>query len=285
MTLLLILVSPNIYAHTSYTNTLTEKKLEEEARFKEERRKEREEQHLYILARVVTRDTYMAHSGTDLATWDDPERDNAAARSYRVLKTSAIQDLATLVARDLNEDPRKLRFWCMVNRQNKTVRPDQPILDSKMTIEDVHQKLVGVKQQDVRLWAEVAEELDPIKGEPIWPTLTSQHPSSQATNQQNIVLFLKWFDVENQRLVGQGHLYIGKDRKVEELVPHILKRMGWPEKNAAGEKTSLKLFEEIKPQMIDQMKAKQTLKAAELQDGDIVCFQRGVEKVAGSDTE
>jgi len=26
--------------------------------------------------------------------------------------------------------------------------------------------------------------------------------------------------------------------------------------------------------MIDPMKAKQTLKAAELQDGDIVCFQR-----------
>lgn len=29
--------------------------------------------------------------------------------------------------------------------------------------------------------------------------------------------------------------------------------------------------------MIDQMKPKQTLKAAELQDGDIICFQRGSE--------
>lgn len=33
-------------------------------------------------------------------------------------------------------------------------------------------------------------------------------------------------------------------------------------------------FQEIKPNMIDPMKAKQSLKAAELQDGDIVCFQR-----------
>jgi hypothetical protein len=32
--------------------------------------------------------------------------------------------------------------------------------------------------------------------------------------------------------------------------------------------------QEIKPSMIEALKAKQTLKAAELQDGDIVCFQR-----------
>lgn len=34
------------------------------------------------------------------------------------------------------------------------------------------------------------------------------------------------------------------------------------------------MAQEIKPQMVDPMKAKQTLKAAELQDGDIICFQK-----------
>lgn len=33
-------------------------------------------------------------------------------------------------------------------------------------------------------------------------------------------------------------------------------------------------LQEIKPTMIEPLKSKQTLKAAELQDGDIVCFQR-----------
>ena len=32
--------------------------------------------------------------------------------------------------------------------------------------------------------------------------------------------------------------------------------------------------QEIKPTMIEPLKAKQTLKAAELQDGDVICFQR-----------
>jgi ubiquitin carboxyl-terminal hydrolase 7 len=43
-----------------------------------------------------------------------------------------------------------------------------------------------------------------------------------------------------------------------------------------GLKTKLLLTteQEIKPNMIEPMKAKQSLKAAELQDGDIVCFQK-----------
>jgi ubiquitin carboxyl-terminal hydrolase 7 len=36
--------------------------------------------------------------------------------------------------------------------------------------------------------------------------------------------------------------------------------------------------QEIKPNMIEALKGKQTLKAAELQDGDIVCFQRMQER-------
>lgn len=36
-------------------------------------------------------------------------------------------------------------------------------------------------------------------------------------------------------------------------------------------------MQEIKPSMIEPMKAKQSLKAAELQDGDIVCFQKVVD--------
>lgn len=34
------------------------------------------------------------------------------------------------------------------------------------------------------------------------------------------------------------------------------------------------ILQEIKPTMIEPLKPKQSLKAAELQDGDIVCFQR-----------
>jgi ubiquitin carboxyl-terminal hydrolase 7 len=45
------------------------------------------------------------------------------------------------------------------------------------------------------------------------------------------------------------------------------------------------ILQEIKPNMIEPMKAKQSLKAAELQDGDIVCFQKADAKSSESDRE
>jgi ubiquitin carboxyl-terminal hydrolase 7 len=41
------------------------------------------------------------------------------------------------------------------------------------------------------------------------------------------------------------------------------------------------MAQEIKPTMIEGLKAKQSLKAAELQDGDIICFQRTSDRKPG----
>jgi len=230
------------------TDNQTEKRLEEEQAVREARRKEREEAHLYIWARVITEDTFRAHSSTDLTSFDGRPEDPATARSYRALKAMTVKEFAAVVAKDIGSgiDPRRIRFWCMVNRQNKTIRPDQPVLDEALSLEDVFLKLAGSKQPELRLWTEVAEEVTP-EGEPIWPSYTLSAPAlnGQATPLKNdlILLFLKWFDVENQILKGVGHIYISKEKKVEELVAPILKKMGWPERNEAGEKTQLKLFE------------------------------------------
>ena len=61
-----------------------------------------------------------------------------------------------------------------------------------------------------------------------------------------------------------------KTDKVAELFPAINKIMGW------ASNTELKLYEEIKPTMIEPMKPKQSFHQAEIQDGDIVCFQKAL---------
>ncbi|KAI9647182.1 ubiquitin-specific protease ubp15 [Ciborinia camelliae] len=249
-----------------------QRRLEEEAAFKEARRKEREEQHLYLTVRVITNETYAAHGGHDLTMFDRSyDEDPAAAKSFKLLKKCTIRELIKLIAEDSGGDPRGLRVWCMVNRQNKTTRPDVPLMDMDQSIEEAHLKLAGSKTQELRLWAEPAEAIDSM-GNAIWPTHQLTKEGSSPSRSDEILLFLKWFDVDTQSLSGRGHVYISSQRRVEELAPIILKRMGWPED------TKLKLYEEIKPDMIDAMKVKISLKAAELQDGDIVCFQKVVEK-------
>lgn len=219
------------------TNTITERKLDEEAAVREMRRKERDEQHLYLGCKVITDDTYRNHGGTDLTAFDRvyTEEDPAGPRYYRLLRKSSIKELIAKIGGDTNVDPKRIRLWCMVNRQNKTIRPDQPIFDSNATVEDAHQRLAGSKSADLRLWAEIAEDVN-ADGDAIWPS-TPGAPNGIAPKNDLIVLFLKNFDVERQCLEGAGHIYISRERKVEDLVPVILKKMGWPEK------TQLRLFE------------------------------------------
>ncbi|KAL2760507.1 hypothetical protein ACRALDRAFT_1059705 [Sodiomyces alcalophilus JCM 7366] len=251
-------------------------KIEEETILREARRKEREEQHLYIGVKVITEETFRHHGGTDLTVFDaDPQtQDPAAPRFYRVLRNLSMEQLVAMIAKDLNQEPHKVRCWVMVNRQNKTIRPDQPIMDLTPTVEETFQRATAHRDQALRLWAEVAEETT-ADGKAVWPTHEA-HPSGIVVKNDLILLFLKHFDVEAQALRGISHVYISKEKKVEELVPLIMAKMGWGDKLPPEEK--IFLFEEIKPNMIEVLKPKQTLKAAELQDGDIICFQRNPDR-------
>ncbi|EHK97964.1 putative Ubiquitin carboxyl-terminal hydrolase 21 [Glarea lozoyensis 74030] len=220
-----------------------QRKLDEEAAVREARKKERDEQHLYLWVKVITEDTYNAHGGTDLTNFDaNHDVDPAAARPYRMLRKATLRELIDKVAEDTNADPNKLRLWSMVNRQNKTTRPDMPLSNLDVTLEEAHQKLVGSKTAELRLWAEPAQEGVDKDGNAIWPVHPST-PNGVAHRTDLFLLFLKYFDVDNQQLSGAGHIYISRDKKVEELAPVILKKMGWPEKLPSGERLALKLFE------------------------------------------
>ncbi|PSS00784.1 hypothetical protein BD289DRAFT_458371 [Coniella lustricola] len=250
-------------------------KFEEEAAIREARRKEREEQHLYMAVRAVVPSSFREHGGTDLGNFDsNPEQDAAAPRYYRTLRSSTLQELVTRIAEDIQEDPKRVRLWLMVNRQNKTIRPDTPMMDMRLTVEESYNKSASHHNSVLRVWVEVAEEVN-AEGDAVWPTYQSQSNGLVVKNDL-ILLFLKYFDTENQSLHGLGHVYINKEKKVEELVPMISSKMGWGEKLPGDDKVML--WEEIKPTMIESLRAKQTLKAAELQDGDIVCFQKVTEK-------
>ncbi|KAI5867169.1 cysteine proteinase [Durotheca rogersii] len=256
-----------------------QKRLDEEAAAREAKKREREEQHLYLPAKVITEESFRHHGGTDLTNFDaNPAEDPAAPRFYRTKKQTSMEDLVAQIAHDINQSPKMVRLWIMVNRQNKTTRPDQPIMDLKPTIEETFSRTTTTSRDyALRVWAEVAEEVD-AKGDAIWPTYQS-NANGVVVKNDLILLFLKHFDAEKQTLEGVGHIYVSKEKRVEELVPIIAKKMGWGEKLPSGEQ--LAMWEEIKPAMIESLKAKQSLKAAELQDGDIICFQRVVDRKSG----
>ena len=170
----------------------------------------------------------------------------------------------------------------MVNRQNKTTRPDQPIMEFDATIDSAFQKY-GCRDKAFRLWVEEADAQ--ADDEAVWPEF--QIPNVQGSNAP-ILIFLKYFDAVAQTLKGVGHVYLRKQDKVADLVSLINTKMGWTpnanapdtdmeiEKEKENESPTISLFEEIKHSMIEPMKLKITLQQAELQDGDIVCFEKSL---------
>ncbi|KAJ5462719.1 hypothetical protein N7475_007663 [Penicillium sp. IBT 31633x] len=235
-----------------------EKRLSEDRVEMLRRKKEREEAHLYMNVGVLDENAFKNHHGFDLTSNDLPADDPALAKQYKILRAKKVREFAQEMAEERGLKAESLRFWVMVNRQNKTTRPDQVIRDQELTMEEAYNKF-GTKGQLFRLWVEVAStgadgQLTP------WPESDS------------ILIFLKNFDIMTQTLSGVGSVYVNKGQKVSELAPIILSKMDWP----AG--TEFMLFEEIKHNMIDVMKPKQTFQQSEIQDGDIITFQRTVKE-------
>lgn len=191
-----------------------------------------------MMAKVITDDTFQNYGGTDLCLFDaNPEVDPAAPKFYRIRRAMTMEEFVAQVAADIGQDPRKVRLWLMVNRQNKTIRPDQPIMDLRPTVEETYSRAAAHRDASLRVWVEVADDFGP-DDEPIWPSYQSQ-PNGVVVKNDTILLLLKHFDIESQTLRGVGHVYIAKEKKVEELVPLILKKMGWGDKLPADEKLLL----------------------------------------------
>ncbi|KAG0139390.1 hypothetical protein CROQUDRAFT_111631 [Cronartium quercuum f. sp. fusiforme G11] len=237
------------------TPTHLKSRLEKEQREQDKKKREKEEMHLYLTVKIITDETFKVHEGFDLALFDDRTMPPSELPTFRVAKQQAFVEFKSKLAQDLGYQPNQIRLWVLVNRQNKTVRPDTVVseTDPTLTMEVVRDKMAS-KAHDLKLYLEVLDS-DLI-------SLTNENK-----NETPLMIFIKYFDVTGQTLTGIGKFYVYRNQKVGEIIPLINRRMNFPEN------TPLKLYEEIKPGMIDPMKPKATFLQSEIQDGDIICFQ------------
>jgi len=118
----------------------------------EAKKREREEQHLFLTAKVsfsifdekdlaandvvqvITDETFARHEGFDLATFDEKNWPPSELPSFRVLKQETYSTFKSRVAHHFNYPENQIRLWVLVNRQNKTVRPDTHIPENEPTL-------------------------------------------------------------------------------------------------------------------------------------------------------
>jgi ubiquitin carboxyl-terminal hydrolase 7 len=86
---------------------------------------------------VITDETFAQHEGFDLATFDEKNWPSSELPTFRVLKQETYSIFKSRVAQHFGLTDSQVRLWVMVNRQNKTVRPDTHIPENEPTLSEI----------------------------------------------------------------------------------------------------------------------------------------------------
>ncbi|KAF9182032.1 hypothetical protein BGZ51_005004 [Haplosporangium sp. Z 767] len=231
-----------------------QRRLDDERQALENKRKERDESLLYFNARLISDDDFKAHDGFDLF--------NPYSTAGKILKVRRQDTFATFKGSvaDLYGVPEdQVRIWTLVKRQNDTVRTELPVLDTELntTMEHIKEKYGTRTQPDLKCYVELMDK----------PSGPPNAKAAQNAN-DNIMIFIKYYDPFTSTMEGIGKLVVQKNAKVGDIIGTLNEKKGFPAN------TPLKLFEEIKPTMIEPMKVKSTFNQCEIQGGDIIVFQK-----------
>jgi hypothetical protein len=86
-----------------------------------------------------------------------------------------------------------------------------------------------------------------------------------------LLLFLKWFDIADQKLKGERPIYVKPHEKLASLQSYVATfKSQRPFVNKG--KVNILFYEEVTPYRIERLVPTRTFSALELQDGDIICF-------------
>lgn len=173
-----------------------------------------------------------------------------------------ISELLRFIADSLNLFPEQIRMWNVVSRQNKTSRIDAVIEEEfyGLSLADFRAKVS--KDQDIRIFVQTSKSQIGSKGgvplyfPPIYP------------NSREITIFLKLYNPLTLSLSVRRTIVAKQIDKLKSIIPILQAEL------PGAEPSEILIFEEVKPGMIDRKDFEETFEAAELVDGDILCFQR-----------
>ncbi|KAJ3381551.1 hypothetical protein HDU92_005262 [Lobulomyces angularis] len=251
------------------------KRLAREAEDNLAKKKELEEAQFYMTCRLFSDLDLKNYGGFDLGNFDlhDGIRsvgiEMTPSKIVKVKKSDTLLDFKHFISESFKIDIAQFRLWLMIGRQNKTIRPDGPLLeaDNKLSMEAIKDKLPKhANISELKIYVELPDV--EVTSSPWF--LSRENPAKQ----ECIIIFLKYYDPYLQKLE-----YIGKytvpnkvTNKISSLVPIVSSRLKHPEG------TTYVVYEEIKPTMIDMVTQHKTFVQAELSDGDILVFQKSLSK-------
>ncbi|PHU00294.1 Ubiquitin carboxyl-terminal hydrolase 12 [Capsicum chinense] len=233
-------------------------RLKKEQDEKEQKRKEKAEAHLYTIIKVARDEDLGEQIGKEIY-FDLVDHDKV--RSFRIQKQIAFTQFKEEVAKVLGVPVQFQRYWLWAKRQNHTYRPNRPLtpqeeLQSVGQLREVSNK---ANNAELKLYLEVEVGLD------LQPC-----PPTERTK-EDILLFFKLYDPLKEEIRYVGQLFVKGSGKPLEIVTKLNELAGF------SPDEEIELFEEIKFEpnvMCEPIDWKLTFCSSQLEDGDIICFQK-----------
>ncbi|KAJ2388540.1 ubiquitin-specific protease ubp15, partial [Coemansia sp. RSA 2611] len=229
----------------------------------ERRRREKEELANTVPVKVVGDAQFAQHQAFDLSYFDQRQPAANALFSERMPRDMLLRAFVEHYAQRTGQTPGSFRLWTMVGRVNKTVRCEAPLVGAAMDL-----TLAQVLENRMPRWTEMRLYCESrADGAPA--DFLEQKPPARTS-----MVHAKFFDAERRQMRGVGSLYVTADQHVRDIIPALRRLAG------LADTTPVVLFEEVKPSLIEEMDVSQTFQNAEIQSGDIICFQAATDAAA-----
>ncbi|EJD38170.1 cysteine proteinase [Auricularia subglabra TFB-10046 SS5] len=203
-----------------------------------------------VSVRMINDDIFRKHQGFDLAALDNVDIARVTARW-----DERLSDVKMRLPRDVwkAKTQQGTRLRVVIQRQNKTCRPAWALskTDENMTLQQIKEK-----------WGSAREKSLVFYVEQITPATVTIDPAKS-------LIFLKHFDYRSQTLLGYAAVYIVRADPLRSLNRVLCELRGWPYKTSV-----LAYYEEIQPIMVEPMSLNTTFAEAEIDTGDVICFER-----------
>ncbi|CAO3694083.1 unnamed protein product [Rhizopus stolonifer] len=229
------------------------RRLDDEKALLEIRRRERQDMQHNLKVAVVTDDSFKDYQGFNLAVFDDRYLEvSSHVDVFKSPKTEKIADFKKQLTEHYKLETSQFRLWSIQGIQNKTTRVGHLLnaTDENLSLEKFRE-LLGITNGFAKLYLETAENDKPLP----------------ALRNDQILLFVKYFDVKEQKLRGLGHIFASQNDKISSILSSLVERTG------LKKSTSIQLFEEVSPTHIEPIKTDQTFRKSNFQHGNIICFQ------------
>ncbi|GAB2285666.1 CSN-associated deubiquitinating enzyme Ubp12 [Dionaea muscipula] len=235
-------------------------RLKREQEEKEHKKKEKAEAHLYTVIKVARDEDLAEQIGKDIY-FDLVDHDKV--KCFRIQKQMPFNLFKEEVAKEFGVPVQFQRFWLWAKRQNHTYRPNRPLtpLEEAQSVGQLREVSNKVHNAELKLFLEVELGLDLRPVPPLDKT------------KEDLLLFFKHYDPEKEELRYVGRLLVKSTGKPTDILTKLNEMVGY----APDEE--IEVYEEIKFEpnvMCEPVDRKITFRASQLEDGDIICFQRAV---------